>query len=66
MTALYSPGEQFLWLGATGKASDGTTPLNGADSEKVRVGKGIRGAIFVDRATGVEAQQGILHFLSKV
>jgi N-acetylmuramoyl-L-alanine amidase len=45
----------FCGLGATGQASDGNTPLNGADPEKVRFEKGVHGAIFVDRATGVEA-----------
>lgn len=45
----------FCGLGATGQASDGKTPLNGADPEKVRFEKGVHGAIFVDRATGVEA-----------
>ncbi len=45
----------FCGLGATGQASDGKTPLNGADPERVRFEKGVHGAIFVDRATGVEA-----------
>lgn len=45
----------FCGLGATGQASDGKTPRNGADPEKVRFEKGIHGAIFTDKATGVEA-----------
>lgn len=46
----------FCGLGATGQASDGNTPLRGADPEKVSFQNGVHGAIFVDRATGVEAQ----------
>ena len=45
----------FAGIGATGQASDGNTPLNGADPVKVRFEKGIHGAIFTDKATGVEA-----------
>ena len=46
----------FAGIGATGQASDGNTPLRGADPGKVRFEKGAHGAIFDDRATGVEAQ----------
>jgi len=45
----------FAGIGATGQASDGNTPLNGADPDRVRFEKGIHGAIFTDKATGVEA-----------
>lgn len=45
----------FCGLGATGQASDGTTPLRGADPGKVRFENGIHGAIFLDAITGVEA-----------
>lgn len=45
----------FAGIGATGQASDGNTPLNGADPGKVRFEKGVHGAIFADKATGVEA-----------
>ncbi|MBW2672114.1 MAG: N-acetylmuramoyl-L-alanine amidase [Deltaproteobacteria bacterium] len=45
----------FCGLGATGKAATGNEPLRGADPERVRFEKGVHGAIFVDRATGVEA-----------
>lgn len=46
----------FAGIGATGQPSDGKTPLNGADPTRVRFEAGVHGAIFVDRATGVEAQ----------
>lgn len=46
----------FAGIGATGTPSDGNTPLNGADPARVRFESGVHGAIFVDRATGVEAQ----------
>lgn len=42
-------------LGATGIASDGNTPLNGADPTRVSFQKGVHGAIFTDLAAGVEA-----------
>ncbi len=45
----------FCGLAATGVASDGNTPLRGADSSRVRFEAGVHGAIFADRATGVEA-----------
>ncbi len=45
----------FAGIAATGVPSDGKTPLRGADPSKVRVERGVHGAIFVDRATGVEA-----------
>lgn len=46
----------FAGIGVTGVASDGNTPLNGANPNRVRFEKGVHGAIFVDKATGVEAQ----------
>ncbi|NLK51587.1 MAG: hypothetical protein GX295_03960 [Syntrophomonadaceae bacterium] len=45
----------FCGLGATGQVSDGNTPLLGADPNRVRFQKEVHGAIFIDRATGVEA-----------
>lgn len=45
----------YAGIGATGEASDGNTPLNGADPSKVRFQQGIHGAIFVNSAVGVEA-----------
>lgn len=45
----------FAGIGATGTPSDGNTPLREADSNLVRFEKGIHGAIFTDKATGVEA-----------
>lgn len=45
----------FAGIGATGTASDGFTPLNGADPEVVRFERGVHGAIFATRAVGVEA-----------
>jgi len=45
----------FAGIGATGTASDGSTPLRGASPDHVRFEKGVHGAIFVDRTTGVEA-----------
>ncbi|MCF8017857.1 MAG: N-acetylmuramoyl-L-alanine amidase [Vallitaleaceae bacterium] len=46
----------FAGIAATGQASDGNTPLRGADPKKVRFEKDVHGAIFVDKETGVEAQ----------
>lgn len=46
----------FAGIGATGAASDGFTPLNGADPEQVRFERGVHGAIFDTKAAGVEAQ----------
>lgn len=50
----------FAGIGVTGVPSDGPddpkNPLNGADPNRVCFRKGIHGAIFSDRATGVEAQ----------
>ncbi len=43
-------------IGATGNASDGNTPLRGADPLSVRFEAGVHGAIFADWKTGVEAQ----------
>lgn len=45
----------FAGIGATGVASDGFTPLNGADPELVRFERGVHGAIFATPAVGVEA-----------
>ena len=45
----------FCGLAATGQASDGDTPLYGAEPNRVRFEKNIHGAIFIDRPTGVEA-----------
>ena len=45
----------FAGIGATGQASDGNTPLRGADPDRVRFEKGVHGAIFTDKSTGVEA-----------
>lgn len=45
----------FAGIGATGTASDGFTPLNGADPEVVRFERGVHGAIFATRTVGVEA-----------
>ncbi|NLC06863.1 MAG: hypothetical protein GX755_02675 [Syntrophomonadaceae bacterium] len=45
----------FCGLAATGQASDGNTPLYGADPNRVRFEKNVHGAIFIDRPTGVEA-----------
>lgn len=42
-------------LGATGTASDGSTPLRGADPENVRFEAGVHGAIFKTPEVGVEA-----------
>jgi hypothetical protein len=42
-------------MGATGVASDGDTPLNGADPSRVCFQKDVHGSIFMDLATGVEA-----------
>jgi hypothetical protein len=46
----------FGGIAATGTASDGNTPLYGADPDKVRFEKGVHGAIFASKAVGVEAQ----------
>lgn len=45
----------FAGIGATGAASDGSTPLNGADSRYVRFERGVHGAIFSTPEAGVEA-----------
>lgn len=45
----------FAGIGATGVASDGFTPLNGADPDSVRFERGVHGAIFSTPAVGVEA-----------
>ncbi len=45
----------FCGLAATGTPSDGATPLRGADPARVRFEAGVHGAIFADKATGVEA-----------
>lgn len=56
----------FAGIGATGQASDGNTPLNGADPGKVRFEKGVHGAIFADKAAGVEAHiQHLYAYASK-
>jgi hypothetical protein len=55
-TGLVKPWQNNVCgLGATGVASDGNTPLNGADPTRVSFQKGVHGAIFTDLATGVEA-----------
>lgn len=60
----------FAGIGATGRASEGPddpkNPLNGADPTRVRFEAGVHGAIFVDKATGVEAQiQHLFAYASK-